>query len=69
MSKAPKVRMFLSPRFIVQSFLNYIMQPTVYSYYLYYHNAMALKGDLRQTNRQEHAEVKSKSKGKRNFKM
>ena len=34
MSEAPKVHMFLSPKFIIQSFLSYVLQPTTYSYYL-----------------------------------
>ena len=69
MSEAPKVHMFLSPRFVVQNFLNYVLQPTVYSYCLYFHKANALKGGLTQTLRQDHEKQKMNQKGKENFKM
>ena len=67
MSEAPKVHMFLSPRFVVQNFLNYVLQPTVYSYCLYFHKAKALKGGLTRTLRQDHEKTKNESKGKRKF--
>ena len=67
MSGAPKVRMFLSLRFFVKNFLNYVIQPTAYNYCLYCHIAMALKGGLKRTLKQEHAETKNESKGKRKF--
>ena len=33
-----------------------------YNYYFYYHNAMALKGGLKQTFKRKHAEAKNESK-------
>ena len=66
MSKVRKVPMFLSPRFVIQSFLNYVLQPTVYSYC---HNAMALQDSLKQTFKRKHVDIKMNQKGKENFKI
>ena len=62
MLEAPKVLIFLCPRFVVQNFLNYVLQPMVYNYFLYDHNAMALKGGLKSMQKQ-----KMNQKGKRKF--